>query len=146
MLPVFPSLVGVMPAVPGARAVTRPEALTVTAAGLPLDHVTTRFVAGLLLASSRDTAICCVCAATRKVVVAVRFTVLTGGIVTVALPVLPSLVTVICDVPDATAVTSPDAETVATAGVDELQTTTRLVAGLLLASSNCTVACVVWPG
>src|SRR5258706_14835637 len=122
MVPVFPSLVAVITDVPVATAVTRPEALTVTAAGLPLDHVTTRFVAALLLASSSDTAICCVCAATRKVVVAVRFTVLTGGIVTVALPVLPSLVTVICDGPDATPATSPDAGTVAAAGFDELQT------------------------
>src|SRR5260221_10465161 len=136
MVPVFPSLVAVITDVPVATAVTRPEALTVTAAGLPLDHVTTRFVAALLLASSSDTAICCVCAATRKVVVAVRFTVLTGGVVAGALPVLPSLVTGICDVPDATAVTRPDAETAAAAGFDALQTTPRLVAGLLLGWGN----------
>src|SRR5260221_2916996 len=125
MVPVFPSLVAVITDVPVATAVTRPEALTVTAAGLPLDHVTTRFVAALLLASSSDTAICCVCAATRKVVVAVRFTVLTGGILTVALTLLSALRTGICDLPDATAGASPGAETGATGGVELPQTHAR---------------------
>src|SRR5260221_11631364 len=108
MVPVFPSLVAVITDVPVATAVTRPEALTVTAAGLPLDHVTTRFVAALLLASSSDTAICCVCAATRKVVVAVRFTVLTGGHVTVARPLFLSQLTKIYEAPRAQPGTSPD--------------------------------------
>jgi hypothetical protein len=59
-------------------------------------------------------------------------------------PVLPSLVAVIDALPAETAVTSPEAETVAIAVLAELQVTTRPVRTLLLASrvvaDNCCVA------
>jgi len=59
-----------------------------------------------------------------------------GGAVTVtaAVPVLVSLVAVIVALPTATAVTSPDEETVLTALLLELQLTVRPVRTLLFAS------------
>jgi hypothetical protein len=68
-----------------------------------------------------------------------------GGAATLnpALPLFPSLVAVICALPAATAVTTPELLTVATAGLVELQTMTRPVRTLLLASRVVAVACVV---
>jgi hypothetical protein len=53
---------------------------------------------------------------------------------------------VICAVPTATAVTSPDPETVATLALLELQLIVRPVRTLLLASRVVALACVVCPG
>jgi hypothetical protein len=50
-VPVFVSLVAVIVALPTATTVTKPLALTEAIAGLELDHVTTRPVRTLLLAS-----------------------------------------------------------------------------------------------
>jgi len=61
------------------------------------------------------------------------------------LPVFPSLVAVISVDPTPVAVSTPDDETVATAGFTVLQMTTRPVRILLLASNVVAVACVVWP-
>ena len=58
----------------------------------------------------------------------------------VALPVLPSLVAMICEVPTATAVTIPAVEIVAIAVLLELQATARPVSTLLLASRVVAVA------
>ena len=58
-------------------------------------------------------------------------------------PLLPSLVAVICAEPAATAVTSPDPETVATAVLFEPHVTVRPVSVLPLASFSVAVACVV---
>jgi len=66
--------------------------------------------------------------------------------VSVALPLLPSLVAVIWEVPTATAVTRPALETVATPVLAELQTTARPDKTLLAESRMVALACVVCPG
>jgi hypothetical protein len=65
--------------------------------------------------------------------------------VTVALPIWPSLVAVIDTFPAATAVTRPDAKTVATAVLLEFQPITRPVSTLLLASRVTAESCTVPP-
>jgi hypothetical protein len=65
--------------------------------------------------------------------------------ITVALPIWPSLVAVIDTFPAATAVTRPDAETVATAVLLEFQPITRPVSALLLASRVTAESCTVAP-
>jgi hypothetical protein len=72
-------------------------------------------------------------------------TVATGAGVTVsvALPLLPSLVPVMFAVPTVTAVTSPSLETVATAILSELQAMLRSVSTPPLASLSVAVACAV---
>lgn len=60
-------------------------------------------------------------------------------------PVLPSLVAVIVAEPAATAVTSPDADTVPIAVLLELHVTTRPVRTLLLASRVTAESCTVAP-
>src|ERR1043165_2142537 len=77
-------------------------------------------------------------------------TVATGGggaavTASVAEPVCPSLVAVICAEPAATVVTNPDPETVATAVLFELHVTVRPVSVLPLASFNVALACVPCP-
>jgi hypothetical protein len=62
-----------------------------------------------------------------------------------ALPLLPSLVAVICEDPAANAVTSPDAETLATPGLLDVQVTERPVRILLFASRVTADPCVVAP-
>src|SRR6185503_17421299 len=65
--------------------------------------------------------------------------------VSVADPVLPSLVATTFALPAATAETTPVAFTVATFVFEVLQTTVRPVSTLPLASLRTTDACVVWP-
>lgn len=118
-LPLFPSLVAVMVATPGATPVTRPEPSTVAADEL-LDHVTGR-PRSIECASNVATLSCVVAPPSCKLALDGLTTTDTTGAcvtVTVAVPVCPSLVAVIVAVPAATAVTRPDcASTVAT---DEL--------------------------
>src|SRR5687768_13736591 len=64
--------------------------------------------------------------------------------VSAAEPVLPSLVATIVATPVATAVTSPDEETVATAGLEEDHTMVRPVRTLPEASRSVAVACAVF--
>jgi len=64
---------------------------------------------------------------------------------TVNLPDTPSLVAVITAEPAATAVTSPEEDTVAALVLPELQVTTRPVSTLLFASRVVAVSCEVWP-
>src|SRR5437764_1352116 len=70
-----------------------------------------------------------------------------GGAETVMVnePFTPSLVAVITADPAATALSTPDDETVATAMLLELQAIVRPVRTLLLASLVVAVSCVVWP-
>ncbi|HXV15381.1 MAG TPA: hypothetical protein VD758_01295 [Gemmatimonadaceae bacterium] len=70
-----------------------------------------------------------------------------GGDVTLTeeLPLWPSLVAVICAEPAATAVTSPDVETLATPELLEFQLTARPVRTLLFASLVVAVSCTVPP-
>jgi len=143
------SLVAVMVAVPTPMAVTvavEPLALTVSTAVLLEAHVIVRPVSTPLFESFVVAVSCCVPPTIIGVVGAETVTVATGAGVTVsvALPVIPSLVATMFAVPTLTAVTSPvDVPTVATPGVPELHAMMRPVRVRPWASSNVAVACVV---
>jgi hypothetical protein len=77
-LPLWPSLVAVIDALPAAIAVTRPFASTVAAAVLFEDHVTVRPLRTLLLASFVVTVNCCVAPAATLAEAGVTVTVATG--------------------------------------------------------------------
>ena len=68
-----------------------------------------------------------------------------GLTVSVALPVFPSLIAMICTEPAPTLVTSPAGDTVAIAVLPELHVTLRPVKMLPFASRVVAVACVVCP-
>jgi hypothetical protein len=69
----------------------------------------------------------------------------TGTTVTVALPVFPSPVAMMCAVPIATPVTTPVEFTVAINGASELHEIARPLKVAPLAANVVAVACVVWP-
>jgi hypothetical protein len=142
--PDTPSLVAVMFAVPGATPVTVPDALTVAAAVLSELHATTRPVSTLFDAS-RITAVAVVaCVAGIEDDPSVTVTEATGAFDTVsaAEPTTPSLVARMFALPAETAVTVPDAFTVATAVLLELHVMTRPVR-ILLDASRVTADAVV---
>src|SRR6267378_759825 len=146
-VPLWPSLVAVIVAVPAATPLTRPLPLTVATAVLLLAHVTTRPVSGLPLASF-GVAVSCTLAPTGTLAVAgLTATDATGTFVavTVAVPLWPSLVAVIVAVPAATPLTRPLPLTVATAVLLLAQVTTRPVSGLPLASLGVAVSCTLAP-
>jgi hypothetical protein len=139
VVPVFVSLVAVIVALPAATAVTKPLALTEAMAGLELDHVTTRPVSTLPLASRVVAESCTVAPTTRLDDVGATVTDATGtgaGALTVIAdePTCPSLDAVTDTLPAATAVTSPEVETVAIPVFAELHAITRPVSTLPLAS------------
>src|SRR4051812_7147964 len=107
-LPVLPSLVAMMFAVPTATAVTIPWASTVATAVLAELHVTTRPVSVLPLASRVVAVACDVPTAVMEPGARATVTVATGAMLTVIddVPVLPSLVAVMVELPAATTVTS----------------------------------------
>jgi hypothetical protein len=115
-LPVFPSLVAAICAVPTETAVTTPVVETVATPVLSELQVTARPVSSPPLAS-RVVAVACA-VSTAVIVPGTRATVTDatgiGTTVIVALPLFPSLVAVIVAVPGATAVTTPADDTVAT--------------------------------
>src|SRR5436190_23419931 len=128
----FPSLVAVMVAEPAATPVTTPTvtwplAVTVAIAALLVDHVTTRPLNGLPLASRGVAVSCTACPTAALRVAGLRLTDATGTGFTViaALPVLPSLVAVIVTAPAAAPVTRPVEETVGVAGALDVQVITR---------------------
>jgi hypothetical protein len=144
-VPLFPSLVAVMVAVPSAPAVTSPLTSTV-AIVTSLDVQATTRPVKTLLAASRVTAVSCVVEpTTTPAVLGVTATDATGTGVTVsvALPLWVSLMAVMCAVPGVIDVTSPVLETVATAMLSELQAIVRPVTTSPLPSSVVAVACVV---
>jgi len=145
-VPLWPSLMAVIVAVPGDIAVTSPVEETVAIASLLEDHVTRR-ESRVPWASVKVTLSCSVPPCTTVALDGLRATDATGACVTVsvAFPVLPSLVAVIDALPAEIAVTSPDAETVAIAVLAELQVTTRPVRTLLLASRVVADNCCVPP-
>ena len=141
--PVIPSTVAVSVAVPAATAVTSPVADTLATADALLLHVTARPVSVFPAASRALAASCCVPPTTRLAVAGLTLTAATGTGVTVmdALPVIPSTVAVSVAVPAATAVTSPVAETLTTAGALLLHATARPVSTFPLASWALAVSC-----
>jgi hypothetical protein len=131
-VPLFPSLVAVIVADPSATPVTRPVAFTVATVGSLEPHVTTRPV-NTPPAESFVTAVNCVVPVMRMTALGgATATVLTGtsDTVMVLVPLFVSLVAVIVAVPGATAVTTPAADTVATAVLLEPHVTTRSVTTL----------------
>lgn len=141
-VPLLPSLVAVIVAVPLATAVTNPLEETVARVRSLDDHVTVRPVRTTLLASVRVVVSWCV-----KPTVSVAdegFTTTDAtGIVTVieAVPVLVSLVAVMVVVPPPTAVTKPLAFTVATPGMLEDHVTVLPARTLPFASFGVAVNC-----
>src|SRR5690348_4863371 len=115
-VPVLPSLVAVMVAEPVALAVTTPVDETVATAVLLDVHVTTRSVTTVLFASRTVATSVVTCVGTSVAVAGATVTLPTGTgtTVTVALPLLLPLVAEMVAVPVARAVTTPEADTVAT--------------------------------
>ena len=143
-LPLFPSLVAVMLAVPAATPLTSPV-VDDTVATVVLSEIQTmlRPVSTRPLASSRVALACVVCTALIELNASDTVTVATGAWVTVivALPAFPSLVANMLAVPTLIAVTRPVVgETVATLVLSELHVTTRPVSVLPFASSGVAVA------
>jgi hypothetical protein len=125
----LPSLLAVIVAVPSATAVTRPDDETVATAGLLDPQLTARPVSTLPTESSVVAVSCAVVPGAMLSLVGCTATIPTGTGVTVIVlePLLPSLVAVIVAVPGATAVTTPEAETVAATGLFDTHVTTRSV-------------------
>jgi hypothetical protein len=126
-VPDLPSLVAVIVAEPGATPVTTPALETVAAAVLLDVHDTVRSVTTVPFTSLTVAASVVVLPAMTLTVAGVTVTLPTGMevTVTVALPLLPSLVAVIVAEPAATPVTTPVAETVATPVLLDDQVTVR---------------------
>jgi hypothetical protein len=114
-LPLCPSLVAVIVAVPTTSPLTSPPDDTVATAALLVAHVTTRPVSGLPFASFGLAVNCTVCPTATLAEEGLTATDATGATVTaiVAVPLFPSLVAVIVAEPAAFAVTDPVALTVA---------------------------------
>src|SRR5206468_1117605 len=146
-VPLCPSQVAVIVAVPATLPVTRPLALTVAIVVLPLDQVTTRPASGLPFASLGVAVSCTVCPATTLAGDGLTVTVATGTLVTVTtdVPLLPSDVAVIVAEPIAAAVTSPLLSTVAADALSVDQVITRPDNGLPFASFGVAVSCTVCP-
>jgi hypothetical protein len=140
-VPVFPSLVAVIVALPSATAVTKSLVETLAIAGASDDHVTVRPFKTLLSASRVSAASWRLAPMTTFADGGLTITAATAGItVSIALPVWPPLVARICAEPAATAVTTPVIETVATEVLSELQVMVRPVSALPLASRRVAVA------
>jgi hypothetical protein len=146
-VPVWPSLVAVMVAVPivPEAAVTRPLVETVATAGLLDDQLTVRPESTLPCASSNTAVSSSLPPCNTVALVGLTVTVATGGWVTVssALPVFSSLVATMLAVPTATALTTPWVETVATSVLLELHVTARPVNTAPFASSVTAAAWIV---
>jgi hypothetical protein len=114
-VPLWPSLVAVIVAVPAALPVTSPLELTVATLVFELAHVTTRPVNGLPLASFGVAVSCVLPPGARLADEGLTTTLATGTCVTVTLadPLCPSLVAVTVVVPGPAPVTAPVAFTLA---------------------------------
>src|SRR6266581_3376693 len=146
-VPLCPSLVAVIVAAPTATPVTSPVADTVAMAGFALAHAITRPVSTFPVASL-VIALSCVVAPTNTFAVAgltPRDATGTLDTVTAAVPLCPSLVALIVAAPTAKPVTSPLADTVATALLLVVQVTARSLSGVPLASLRVAVSCTVPP-
>jgi hypothetical protein len=142
---VCPSLEAVTDVLPALTALTRPEAETVAIAAFADPQVTTRPVSTLLFASRVTTESCCdppICRVALVGDTETDATGIVGGALTFSAEesVLPSLEAMIIAVPGPTAVTSPDAATVAMLVLELTQVTVRPTRLLPLESSIVAVA------
>src|SRR5213082_1144197 len=146
-VPLLPSLVAVIVAVPAALAVARPPLLTLATPVLLLAHVTTRPDKVLPFASLSVAVNCAVCPTCTPADAGVTATEATGTAVTAMddVPLCPSLVAVIVADPAATAVTSPLPLTRAIVVSLLDHATTRPDKILPLASLAVAVSCAVCP-
>src|SRR2546423_3293010 len=146
-VPLCPSLVAVIVAVPATLPVTRPLVLTVATAALPLAHATARPVSTLPAASLGVATSCTVLPSFTLAGAGVTVTDATGPCPTVkaAVPVCPSLVAVIVADPAVTPVTSPLPFTVARLVLLLIHITVRPVNTLPAASFRVAVSCTVLP-
>src|SRR5207247_1491202 len=146
-VPLWPSLVAVIVAVPTTTPVTRPVAFTLAMPGVLLAQVTVRPVSGFPFASFGVAVSCTVWPACTDAVAGLTVTAATGTVLTVivAEPLCPSEVAVIVAAPAATAVTSPLALTVATAVLPLDQVTVRPGSELPFAASGVAASCPAWP-
>jgi hypothetical protein len=126
-LPLTPSLVAVIVAVPGASARTTPFDDTVATAVLLEAHAIDRPSNTLPPASRKVPVTCCDPPTGRLAICGLRATEATGGRTTriVAVPLMPSLVPVTVALPAAIANTSPLADTVAMEALLDDQITAR---------------------
>src|ERR1700688_4054695 len=145
--PLWPPLVAVMVAAPGAMPVTRPLPATVATPGLLEVQVTTRPLSGLPFASWGVAVSCGVCPVITLAETGLTVTDATGtgATVSAAVPLWPSLVAVMVAGPGAMPVTSPLTETVARLELLDVQVTTRPLNGLPSTSFGVAVSCVVCP-
>ena len=146
-LPLCPSLVAVIVAVPAAAPVTKPLLVTVATEVLLLDQDTARPDSGVPFASFGVATSCTVAPTKTDAAAGLTLTDATGTVITVmlALPLFPSLVAVIVADPVANAVTSPLASTPATLDWLDDQITARPERALPAASSGVAVSCTVCP-
>jgi len=146
-VPLLPSQAAVMIAVPAATAVTSPVPFTVATPALLLVHVTVRPVRTFPLASLGVAVSCAVRPISILAVAWLTVTDATGTTATVmaAVPLLPSLVTVIVAAPATTPVTSPLPFTVATVPLLLNHVSERPFNGLPVESFAVAANCTVWP-
>ena len=147
-LPEIPPLVAVMVALPAANAVTSPDAETVASAVLSELHVMTRPSSTPPLASRVIAVACVIWPTVSDAELRETPTDDTGAgegaaIVTAALPAWPSLVAVMVALPAVTAVTSPDAETVAASVLSDFHAMVRSARTTPPASRVTAAACVL---
>src|SRR5207249_2666645 len=150
-VPLFPSLVAVIVAVPAADPVTSPLALTVATPAALVPHAIVRPVSTFPLASFRLAVSCTVAPTGTLADAGLTTTDATGAgggggsdvTVTVALPLVPSLVPVTVAATAATPATNPLPLTVATARLPLAQVTARppstAPAESFVAVASCTV-------
>src|SRR2546427_517574 len=146
-VPLFPSLVAVMNALPAAWPVTSPLPLTVAIDVLLLTHVTMRPLSKLPAASLVTAESCWVLPTAMIADVGVTATEATGTSVTVTAEValFPSLVAVMVAEPAATPVTSPLEETVAVAGALDAHVIVRPDSTVPAASCGVATSCTPAP-
>src|SRR5437870_9487813 len=146
-VPLFPSLVAVIVAVPGVTPDTSPLLLTAATAVLELDHVTVRPESGFPPASFGVAVSCTVWPACTDAEGGVTSTVATGTFVTLIdeVPLFPSLVAVIVAVPGDPQGAGQVKRTVATAVWELDHVTVRPESGAPFASLGGAVSCTVWP-
>ena len=146
-VPLFPSLVAVIVAVPAPTPVTRPPVDTAAVPRALDAQVVSRPESGRPFASSGVAVSWTVSPTWMAAVAGLTLTDATGTGVTVtaALPVFASLVAVIVTAPAAMPVTSPVEDTVATAGALDAHATARPESTLPAASVRVAASCTLAP-
>src|SRR5437870_9878924 len=146
-VPLCPSLVAVIVAVPATFPVTSPLELTVAIAVLPLTQLTVRPVSGLPFASFGVAVSCTVLPSFTQADAGLTVTEATGTLetVTLAVPLCPSLVAVIVADPATVPATSPLPLTLATEVLLLAHVTVRPDSGFPVASLGVATSCTVRP-